>query len=405
MADILEACDDDMVFPFELPDWIDEKYTNEYSLYCNLTYRSILSILFSKRRTIYHTVEQKRLGYSVHISGTTITYTKRTTYLLALIEVVDSSERMKTIFKWFLQHTPDINFYHPSNNHNSLIVLKKLTGNVLHDDIMELLLQRKEIQEPVVVFYLSACIRRPQHIETVMKLFEGRDMAAQYYLFADLLRNYIAANYIFSRSLFSRLMKLSKLDFGALSDIVLKPVEQRSELLTLVPLVPWKDLSNFNRVEFGLHIRKIFHNLTHYEYNSHTLIELLRNIVHVYRIQIEIPRSFIEMILVSYRQPEQIILLELLNVLDAYKHLLPYDMQVMRYLRNRYRIRYSKFVYYWIHKTYRPGSKIHASLMRKYERIMPSIASAATSCPVSEPTLQQYEDIVCTNPYFKSMYN
>lgn len=166
-----------IMLPVELPLWIDEKYTNENSIYCNRTYRYIVELFFSKTKTIYHTVTFNNIGYVEHAGGTSFAFSNRSTYLISLIELIDE-DRMKYIFKLFLERAANINFFHPSNNYNSLIILKKMLRKTRHSDVMDILLRRNEIREPDVLLFLSECIQEGRHnrlfLNTLFKIRYGK---------------------------------------------------------------------------------------------------------------------------------------------------------------------------------------------------------------------------------------
>lgn len=358
----------DIVFPFTAPDWIDEKFANEESLYHNLTYRCVLNIFFNNNRTIYRTIDHQHTEYIERGSIVTLSQTNRTTHLLSLIELIDN-EKMKTILMLFLTHAQNINFYHPTKEVNALSMFRQIlpNQNYRHSDVLDVLLMRKEIQVPDVVLYMAQCFVNQEHISVILKIFEHETITNNLYM--TLLRNYLSKNSILSRKIINSLLDRSELHFAELSRLFLHIF--RSDIIVFIPLVDWRNTRGFVERDFCDHIKRIFNEELYYVQNAHGLLQLYNTVVRDFKIKIKVPYIVINDIIVRHRYPEQIILLERMNMLSKYLHLLPYNLPVIQYLRRRFKIRYGKFMQHWKHKTYCPGSKIFKCLSNKYSSIMP----------------------------------
>ncbi|WBR61503.1 hypothetical protein [Drosophila suzukii associated hytrosavirus 1] len=317
---------------------------------------------------------------------------------MALIQESERDEHIKYLLKLFLKHADDINFYHPSNNNNSLILLRTLITKPEHNNILDELLIRKEIQDPVIIFYLSSCIRQSRHIQIILDIFKERKFKAENYLFSSLLINHIEDNsFMFSKKIIHSLAQKCIVGYSGMCKYFFKENIYRLDAIGIIPYLPWKEMAGFNRADFCANIRNLFMRFEYYITDSHALLHIYSAIVNEYKIQIDIPSQIIEKILILYKQPEQIILLEYMNVLDAYRHMLPFDMPVAVYLRKRYYIRYAKYIYFWLHRTYAPGSKIYNALTEKYENIM--LEKCNEEEEIFKPNLSEYKKLMVTNPY------
>lgn len=359
---------DDIVFPFELPPWIDEKFLKDDNVFHNFTYRRILSIFFNTKRNLYHIVEYKKNDRVEKYKNVLILLTGRTTYLIALIELIDRDEKMKYILKQFLKYTRDINFFHPTDEINSFNALKKKIKNkTKHLDVIDLLLKRKELNSPIIICSLAECIQEYQTIVTILNMFQIWEYPRE--LFSRLLFNYVQYNVKLSKWLIKILIDNSKLNYDQMIDLFIHQPD-RPEILDFIHLIDWKNLNNFNYLHLCFNIKGLFLIEKYYIKNAHGLLVIYNSIVREYNIQIEIPKSVIQNILLKYREPEQIILLECTNNFENYKYMLPKDLPVNQYLSKRLKRRYGKFIEYWKHKTYCPGSKFHKRLLLKYSTIM-----------------------------------
>lgn len=393
------------MLPFELPQWIDEKCTNESSIYCNRTYRYIVEIFFNKKKTIYRTVTFNNIGYVEYIGGSSFSYTSRSTHLLSLIELMEDN-RMKYIFKLFLEYTQDINFFHPSNAYNSLILLKKLLSGGQHSDIMDILLRRKEIAIPEVVMFLSDCIQEGKHIAKVLDIFDVSRLQPKHPVYFTLLRNFIISDKLKSKSVVSRLIEKSNAEFKEFYELFLSEDILTPALLDFIPLVKWKRTLFFNYAKFNKKIQNIFLRQSNYIENSHGLFALYNTIVKEYNICVEFPEHIAETIMFYHRQPEQLLFMDKMNCLQKYRSVLADTNPVIKFLNSRYKIRYGKFFWYWVHRVYRPGSKLYFKLAGKYSNIMPSIKLSNNRDEKIEEEeislcVNKFKDILQIHPYRK----
>lgn len=335
------------MLPFVIPKlayWMAEQYINPQSIFNRWTYRSILNVFFDKHTTRYNMFEYKRIAYVNNTIGTSLSCISRTTYLLSLTELITTDNRMKCIFKLFLQYADNINFYHPTNEVNTLVHLKRILIGNAHSDVMDLLLQRKEIQEPSVIFYLSTGICKDKQISLVLDMFVNRNLIINCDLVSRMLQNYIQYNYKYSKVIIKRLLDKSNGNFNEMFSLFLSPKD--GHLLHLVPLVNWQDLKGFDTTTFNRHINMLFTDENLFQYQAHSLLEIYMNIVKQNKLHVEIfiPPSIIKRIISKQYTPEQLILLECTFNLENYKHLLPQDCPIVKYIRNRFKRRYQKFI-------------------------------------------------------------
>lgn len=361
-----------MLYPFELPTWIDEIYDNETSIYHKSTYRNILKILFSKTHTIYKIIDVERISYIQLHKCTTLSFRDRTTYLLSLIDCIDYDDngRIKFILLMFLTHAENINFFHPNERANSLIYIEEKLQNTRHHDLIDALLQRKEILIPSIIEYLSPHISYKKHIEKVLSLFANT--CNRHNIFSNLLHNYITKTpkMCLSRQLIIKLVSRCTLKFREYIDLFLPLSGTRTDIIDFLSCIPWSRLEEFDMGRFYFSIKHLYCQKIYYMENSHGLLQVYNTIVKEYKIILEVPRVFIENILLYHKQPEQILLLECMNKLDDYKNLLQSDLLVTKFIQKRYKIKYGPFIYYWRHRTYSPNSKCFYKLLEKYKNTM-----------------------------------
>ena len=398
------------MLPFELPLWIDEKYTNENSIYCNRTYRYIVELFFNKKKTIYHTIKYNNIGYIEHTGGTSFAFSNRTTYLLYLIELIDDNN-IKYIFKLFLEYTQDINFYHPSSAYNSLIILKKMLKNNKHTDIMDLLLRRKEIIIPDVITFLSECIQEGKHILTVLDIFNRPTSPSKKCIYYIMLSNYLNTEQVKSKKIISKLVERSRAGFEDFIEIFFNMCEIKPAYIDFVALVPWNKFLFFKKFVLSSKINLLFCKELNYIENSHGLFAIYNIFLKNYNIHVDIPCHIEESLIFYHRKPEQLLLMDRMKKLEKYKALLPDKHPVLRFLNTRYKIKYGKYFWFWVHRVYRPGSKFYYKLLVKYSNIMPSTKNTnETSDDIQEENeevpicINTFKNILKIHPYRKSEF-
>lgn len=370
--DVSDTGNDDML-PFQLPQWIDEIFNVETSIYYKLSYRSILNMFFDRHHSIYKIVKVKITNYYEKNNLIMLSHEDRTTYLLSLIDTIDLKDeygkRMKIILKIFLQFSDNINFFHPHERDNPLIRLKRKLQNHTHIDIMDILLQRKEILTPSIIIFLTPCIFIERHIKIVLD--KVPHLLSFHTFFNNLLENYITKTTgRLSKQLICHLITKSRQEYFQFRDLFISPIATRTDLIDYIPYIKWENTENFDLENFCLHIQNIYRIKMYYLFNCHALLHIYRSIVCKYEIILEIPRFYIINIVQHYRRPEQLLMLEYMDKLAPYKNLLPPDLPTYKYIQKRYKIRYGPFIYYWKHKTYSPGSKCYQKLYNKYTKIM-----------------------------------
>lgn len=388
----------------QLPDWIDDKYLNKYSIYYNQTYRSILSIFFDNRKTIYRTVEYKKYGYFTHSNSTSFSFANRTTYLLSLIEFMDC-EKIRFILKLFLTYAKDVNFFHPTKDINALIILKRKLLESALPDVLDLLLARKEICIPDVIIYISDCIYETRHMYIILNSFQNFHHTTKHIdMFSSLLKNYMENNIEPSRFIMMKFLKLVNMDILELNRLFLRPNGFNTMCLQFISLVDWCNMQAYDYNKFRRYIQNIFNSEMYYHTNPHGLLQLYMNIVIPYKMNVRPTDRIVQKIIFKYKDyPVFILLAEHLKCLSKYIHLLPQDLPVIKFLNNRYKIRYGKYFYYWRHKTYCPGSKYYHSLSDKYNQVMPNnnvdkFNDISIESP-PDPNLEDLCHIIINNPY------
>lgn len=398
--------------------WLDKPYLQPQSIFERLTYRAILERLFDDSHTIYHTLEQRRGDYidnnitttkfrPLYI-GTVLTFMDRTTYLLAMVQEMKSNLYLRIIFKVFLRYAENINFFHPNIQNNLLKSLCLLMETGEYSDICTLVLQRKEIHDPEIIDYLKSCIKEEQHFKYILDTIHVDHNA----LFSNLFYKYIHNNEKLSRQIMQKFLLRIKLPYTTMKTLFLScdfisPVARN--LLQFIPIVDWRNLEGYNEQDFKqrlLYMCQFDFLLTH---NSHELLAIYKTIFCSYQFKLTLNNNKIQkLILLRNYTPEQLIFLEITLHLEPYKNILRsyntatttgifiatistattttittgiLDQEAannvtvdecpsFRYIQNRYKKRYRKFITYWRHKTYCPGSKIFTHLIRKYDRIM-----------------------------------
>lgn len=372
------------------PNWLFTRFTDNSSMLNSLTYRSILKLLFDKHKSIYRIVEYKGTGCITTANICSLSFVNRTTILLSLLQHVDNEVKMRVIFKFFLRYANNINFFHPTPDNNTLCVLHQLLMEKKHPDILTLLLQRKEIQQPDIVFYLHQCITDTVHIEYVLDMFVPMTTTTSspsdnYILYECLLRNYIKYNTIYSRRTFTRLLQRSRVCFTKLYRLLLTAGNFKVEQISWVQ---WSTLTGYNDVIFRKTIMDLFEHEFVIYVNAHELLTIYNGICRDYNITIKIPDHYIQQLIASGQYyPEHLLLFECTHSLEKFRHLLSDSCNVVQYIRKRFIMRYRRFALFWLHKTYRPGSKIFQTLGEKYSTIM-AVDDAAADMTTMMPTPQ-----------------
>lgn len=384
-----------MSFPFELPQWINNKYIKKQSLFYGLTYRNILEIFFSKDNTIYHVLETPRIGYYEHMGGSTFSFVNSTTYLTSLIDLIDSSAEMKSILQLCLQHMDDINFFHPTYGYNSLSLLKQKLLMTSHQDLISHLLVRKEIQIPEVISYLAPCFREDQHILQVLRLLENERLYCAN-VYGTIWINYMAKNHQFrlSRHVAKQLVDRCDLNFTEMFQIMFDT--NRYDYIEFISFVDWKNLQGYNHKVFCAGLDKVFHSDTCFNCNAHGLLEIYTRVVKPYGISLSFENAYIKKVLLHYASHEIFLLFAVMCKLERFYYLLPWNSSLLKWIKKRYAIRYKKYIYYWRHRTYCPGSKMFGQLSAKYASEMPSaVTTLPEMCNAPPPpiSLKQFIDL------------
>lgn len=345
--------------------------TTPMTVFEQLTYRSILYRLFDRHQTLYQTIDYNAIGYI----GNTLTFTNRTTFLLALVETIEHDTRMKIILKVFLRFADHINFYHPSSDANALMALRRHLVGDKFPDVTSLLLQRQEIQEPSVLLYLASCITRSEHITIVLDMFDSLNISVMSnrdineLLFNTLIQGYVRHNRMFSNRVMRRLLSYATtVTFNDM--VVLLLATSHDNVLQLVPLVKWSELPRYNVDVFRDYIVRLFRSEYLLYIHAHNLLAIYWAICRPYKFDVSIPDKIVKRIVSFNASPEQLILLECCNVLHKYMYLRPPSCPIGIYLQHRFRRRYFKFIEVWRHKTYRPDSKLFQAMCYKYSAIM-----------------------------------
>lgn len=348
--------------------WLDLKFPNNVHNNCifdGLTYRVILNSLFDKNKSIYRIIEYNKIDYTKHKSVCSLTSRSRTTLLREIIKNINNVQ-IKVIFKCFLRHASNINFIHPAEYTNALSIMFDVLVDNKYPDVVMLLLQRKETQSPIFLLYLQHWICESQHIKYIMDNFKynnaNEDKLKIY--FSNILYNYIKWNTVYSRDIVEYLFENANVDFDDIYDIIFKDLDRK---LTLVKWIQWDRVSNYNKKKFSFAISCLFEKMTLLLTHAHELISIYYTIARQYAIYVKIPESHIERLLApQMSRPEHIILFDCVNGLDTFRPMLSDTCKSARYIRHRYNLRYRKYILYWRHKTYRPGSKVYINLFNKH---------------------------------------
>lgn len=335
-----------------------------------------------------------------------LTNIDRSMLILNIIKEINVNVHMKVILKIFLRYVDNINFFYPTDSDNTLVYLRNALSANTHPDIVMLLLRRCELQAPEILNYLHACIGNTLHIEfitTHLKYDDVRRKELQKKLYANILPNYIHNNSVHSRRLFRLLVSDSKLSFVELFELLLLPNSYRLEQ---VSLVDWRNLQGYDDALFKKAICDLF-NTEHVLYTSaHELLQIYNVIVRSYAITIKIPTVYVYRLITSMLySPQHLILFECTNSLDKFRSFLYDACPVVRYLKRRYNLRYRKFILYWRHKSYRPGSKIFTNLQNKYLHTLrhddddddQQLICDPVPLLSSNPDLKQLEHIIYSN--------
>lgn len=347
--------------------WLDMEYWSSKCIFYRWTFRQLLNRLFDRHATIYRTVEQR----TSQTNGTIVAATARTTLLLSIVDRLSSCVDLALVFRYFLYFRSDINFFHPSPNNNTLLRLQRHKLILTRPDITMLLLRRKELQQiPHLKYFYTQVGGRRDILDTIIGIYDkcNGDVIVRNFMFAIMLEQYLKDNKVYSRVLFLRLLARSTLDSCALFDQLYRMEANR---LDLICHVPWATLENYDAAWLSSSLGELFSMPPVVEKCAHTLLEFYR------RGLVSLREAFIPPAIVKYTLqhfnygPEHLILFEWLHVLDNARHLLPDGCPVLRYLDKRRRRRYCKYVAFWRHKTYSPGSKVFQKLYSHYSSVMP----------------------------------
>lgn len=365
--------------------WLDDYLDKENNIFDRLTYRAILNILFDCRRSIYRIIEYKSIGHVINAHSYTLTHANRTTILLSLIDLLHENVHIRCIFKYFLRHAVNINFFHPHPRHNLITNLPKILQGQTHPDIVQLLLERKEIQELCIIDKFAACITTQSQIDLVCDVYE-RDINKNCLseclttLFPRMLNNYLSVNAAPSHRIVRRIAAHSRMGFRRLVYTLMASMAQTGNSLSFFPYFRWHLMPEFDFEFFADNIKLFFGTRHIVMQNPHELLHIYGSLVPRYSIHVTIPSKIIESVCTKRMyEPQHLLLFECMGLLEPYKSLLPPDEPVVRYIRLRYRIRYGKFIMFWRHKTYRPGSRIFRKLTDKYSHLIDETSSETSS--------------------------
>lgn len=357
------------MLPFEFPEWSDDIYTNAQSLYNNFTYRSIIKIFFNEKCTIYKIVTFKATHITKIESTTLYTFLSRSTFLIELIKAIEEP-KMKSILKLFLRHTNDINFLHPCYHENSLNVLQEKLQNQQHNDLLKMLLQRKEILQPQIIATLAPCIIEDKHIEYILEAF-AVTIPQKHYMYSQLFKVYFFANGKKSRRIMQLLINKSDLEYSEFTETFFNKTTNPDNM-DYMPLVDWKNLDYYIENSFVEHMQKIFNTVAFFKQNAHAMLFIYKKIIMEYNITVCVDREVLEFAILYAYSPQLIILLDCMLETNNFLHILPVNTPEINYIKKRFRRRYTRFIHFWRHKTYAPGSKVFLRLCDTYRNIMPN---------------------------------
>lgn len=390
---------EDMLCLTEISQWIDEVYLNELSIYHSLTFRQILETLLDRENTIYKTVAYKRMRYHYLYHRVMFSFDDRTTYLIALIEQIDDS-RIKKIFEIFLEQAENINFFHPSMAENTFNFLFPRLREVKHNDLLDKLLLRKEIACVPIMSALTQVIRQERHIWRYLEIVKDI-VDFNHIVYVNLLYNYIGClrNTNLSAKLVTTLVQHISLSFEHTIEMFVPEVVFRPDLIQFLPLIDWRRFHGFRLEDLRYYIQSIFKDYQYYDHSCHSMIAIYCSIVREYKLEIYMPESIVQkIVLYNHDRPEHYILMDVMGLFEKYKCLLPPDLAIVRYLTKQYHIKTSPYALFWRHKTYMPGSKIFNELAAKYKEIMQTSADDKLY-PVTIPKITEYFHMMELNPY------
>lgn len=392
--------------------WLDEYFDKENTIFDRLTYRAILNILFDCRRSIYRVVEYKSVGHIINDNTYTLTHKNRTTILISLVEQLRNNVYLRIIFKYFLKHADNINFFHPHPKRNCLTTLPRiLQGN--HPDIVHWLLRRKEIQRMCIIELFTSCITTMEHIIIVLLVWkrlieinggtvEGLEFLEQKDLdkkwveemkyihknfekidgcvevqkkytqfFLRILSNYLTMDIVPSRRIVAAIAPNCKSGFRRIVYTLMSNISTVGNNFRFFPVFRWHKMPDFELDFLTDNIKIMFTTRHIILHSAHELLQIYCSLVKDYKIHVTIPPKIIEYFVTKrIYEPQHLLLFECMELLEPFKHLISCNDPTYAYIRTRYRVRYDKFIIFWRHRTYRPGSIFFEKLCDKYSSIM-----------------------------------
>lgn len=289
---------------------------------------------------------------------------KRTTYLVALMEQLEYKS-MRDLFLLILKTVENINFFFPTPANNAICHLQHLERDSQkrrrYREIMNALLDRKEIQIPTVINSLAHCFETNYHMEKIMDIF-NRLHATNPSMFSRLFINYINANkYSLSSRIMQGLIDRCDLHYYQMSNLLCM-----IQFLNYIPMVDWKNLHGYNRVKFVGKITDLFFTFKNYIMNPHGLLYIFRSIIQTYKIPLHVPHELINKILKDTSTgPAQIILINSIHPFFYHEFDVPTSV-ALNYIKTYTHRKLGLILRHWRHRTYCPESKFFLKLNKMY---------------------------------------
>lgn len=374
------------MFQFELPTWINEICIIENYLYSNYKYIDILKIFFDENRTVHRLIEYNKGSKNV-IDNNICKI--RSTYIEELIDGIDKDPKLKEILKLFLTYKEDINFFHPTPKSCTFVTLKSICELSNHCDLKSFLIRRKELRCPNLMS--TICSNRIFKNDDLWYLFNLYEKHTEYplhqkvLLFKTLFEHYIESGGIpiTSNRILKKFLKCCQFKFDEFMIII----DNRSfnnfryvhpNFLDFFILVDWINVPLFDIDIMKQCVNKMFNSSRLLLYNTHLLFAIYKKLSYIFKgniyfkIQHQCLQEILDLIIYyPNKYTELIILFECTHQLRNFTwEFLDPELPVIKYLKKRFVNRYMKYIQYWRHMTYRPGSKIFQKLSKKYAPIM-----------------------------------
>lgn len=285
---------------------------------------------------------------------------------MALLEQLEH-RRMRELFIILLKTLDNINFYYPTQFYNGLVILSNLKRNRSeYRDLMDVLLERKEIQIPVVIDFLVDCFESEYHMCKILEIFDRQHVNIPH-TFSELITHAVINRNKFSPRIFKGLVDRCDLNFTQMVNLLFV---YNSKFVTYLPLIDWKNLVDYDEGRFCELITNLFTHEHVSLMDAHDLLHVFQTIVQAHKISIRIPHPQMTEILRESR-PEQIILLNAVHPLFYVNYNknnttnIP-DSAALMFVKKHNMRKFGAFIQYWKHKTYCPESKIFFEKLKEY---------------------------------------